>query len=99
MGRPSRGLLLVLALVLSVLAVTAVHGILDATFVVKLVADALVGLCWLLAAPFLLLRLAPDAEGGSDAAVPDAGAPLQHTAVRFRVDEDSRARSHWRYGP
>ncbi|MEW2068864.1 hypothetical protein [Streptomyces sp. NPDC007346] len=74
---------------ISIFAVTAVHGFPRVPLAAALYADAVIGLCWLVAAVLLLRRPPPDSPGG------DASGPGHHRAVRFSTDREPLARSHW----
>ncbi|MFF9350129.1 hypothetical protein [Streptomyces sp. NPDC014734] len=79
----------------SALAVAAVHGASRLPLAIVLYADGVIGLCWLVVTVLLLRRRRPYAAGV------EASGPGPHRAVRFSVDGEPLARSHWgsRYRP
>ncbi|MGW0536818.1 hypothetical protein [Streptomyces sp. NPDC003032] len=96
MGRARPVLLLALALLLSALGVTAVHRVFDSPFVVRVLVDAVVGLCWLSAAPFLFLRALRQSDERPHEPRSPADLTENQAAVQFRTDSDAIARSRWR---
>ncbi|MFF1690629.1 hypothetical protein [Streptomyces sp. NPDC058254] len=85
MRRPLRYLLLATQTGLAALSATAVYGAPAAVY-----ADAVIGLCWLIAGALLLRgRRPPDPPGD------DTPGPRHHHAVRYSTDGEPLARSHW----
>ncbi|MFB7918509.1 hypothetical protein [Streptomyces sp. NPDC056061] len=73
----------------SVLAMAAVHGATHLPLPIALYADGVIGVCWLFVTVPLLRRRSPDAPDG------EAHGSGLHRAVRFSVDGEPLARSHW----
>ncbi|WP_157855797.1 hypothetical protein [Streptomyces aureocirculatus] len=89
MRRTGRYLLFAADTGVSILAVTAVHGVAHLPFAIAVYVDAVVGLCWFLVAALLLRRLSPDSP------VDDASGSGRERAVRFSTESEPLARSHW----